>query len=109
MSMFASVTGMTQHLQCGRVFFTTSVEPWVDGKEPTGVEVAARLGAVITTTVLLGGVLGVGLVGGLSGITSVRGVKKDGVYADGRVMVVKGRPIGDSCAYELFIHAIENR
>lgn len=85
------------------------MEPYIDGKEPTAAEVAARLGAVISATVLLGGVLGVGLIGGLSGITSVRGVKMDGVYADGRVMVVKGRPIGDTSAYELYIHAIENR
>lgn len=81
----------------------------MDGKEPTAAEVAARLGAVITTTVLLGGVLGIGLVGGLSGVTSVRGVKMDGVYADGRVMVVKGRQIGETCAYELYIHALENK
>lgn len=94
-------------MNCGRVFFTTSVEPWIAGKEPTAVEVAARLGAVITVSVLFGGILGVGLVGGLSGITSVRGVKMDGVYADGRTMVIKGRKYEDG-VYELYIHAIES-
>ena len=94
-------------MDCGRVFFTTSVEPWIAGKEPTAVEVAARLGAVITVSVLFGGILGVGLVGGLSGVTSVRGVKMDGVYADGRTMVIKGRKYEDG-VYELYIHAIES-
>lgn len=96
------------HMGCGRVFFTTSVEPWIEGRQPTAVEVAARLGAVITVSVLFGGILGVGLVGGLSGVTSVRGVKMDGVYADGRTMVIKGRKIEETGVYELFIHAIEN-
>ena len=96
------------HMKCGRVFFTTSVEPWIEGKEPTALEVAARLGAVISVTILLGGVLGVGLVGGLSGVTSVRGVKMDGVYADGRTMVIKGIKIEDTGVYQLSIHSIKN-
>ncbi len=82
-------TGQTGHLNCGRVFFTVSVEPWAPGKEPTKLEVAARLTVVITSTVLLGsvGLLGSGL---LSGVTSFRKVRKSGVYANGRTMVVRG-------------------
>jgi hypothetical protein len=95
-------------MKCGRVFFTTSVEPWVAGKEPTAMEVAARLGAVISVSILFGGLLGVGLVGGLSGVTSVRGVKMDGVYADGRTMVISGEKIEETGVYQLHIHSIEN-
>ena len=102
-------TGERKYVKCGRVLFTASVEPWIEGNEPTALEVAARLGAVISATVLLGGIIGVGLVGTISGVTSVRGVKMDGVYADGRVMVVRGRLIEDTGVYELYIHAIENR
>jgi hypothetical protein len=56
----------------------------------------------------LGGILGVGLVGGLSGVTSVRGVKMDGVCADGRTMVIKGTKIEETGVYQLNIHALEN-
>ena len=91
------------------MFFTASIEPWVDGNAPTEIEVAARLGAVISVTLLMGGFLGVGVVGALSGVTSVRGIKMDAVYADGRVMVIRGRTIENTGVYELFIHAIENR
>jgi hypothetical protein len=62
---------------------------------------------VISATVLFGGLVGIALVGGLSGVTSVRGVKQDGVYADGRIMVIRGRKHEDTGVYELYIHAIE--
>ena len=71
------------------------------------MEVAARLGAIVSATLLFGGLVGVGLVGGLSGVTSVRGAKMDGVYADGRIMVVRGRKHEDG-VYELYIAGIEN-
>jgi hypothetical protein len=93
-------------VKCGRVLFTASVEPWVDGKEPTQAEVASRIGVIVSATLLFGGVLGVGLVGGISGATSVRGVSMDGVYADGRIMVIRGRML-EGGVYELYIHAIE--
>jgi hypothetical protein len=49
--------------------------------------VAARLAGIIAGNVLLGGI-GLIAVGTLSGVTSTRGMKRDGVYADGRVLVV---------------------
>ena len=101
--------GQREYIKCGRVLFTASAEPWIEGKEPTKLEVAARLGAIISVTLLFGGVLGIGVVGTLSGVTSVRGLKMDGVYADGRVMVIKGRKVEDTGVYELYIHAIESR
>eukprot|EP01040_Poterioochromonas_malhamensis_P009480 gene9480-10295_t len=81
--------GQRKYVKCGRVFFTASVEPWIEGAEPTQAEVAARIGAIVSASLLLGGVVGVGLVGGISRMTSIHGVSKDGVYADGRI-------IGDS-------------
>jgi len=101
------ISGQRKYVKCGRVYFTASVEPWIEGNEPTALEVAARLGTVISVTLLFGAVLGLGLAGGLSGSTSVRGVKMDGVLADGRIMVIRGRTIAETGVYELYIHAIE--
>jgi hypothetical protein len=93
-------------VKCGRVLFTASVEPWSGDKEPTQTEVALRIGAIVSATVLFGGVFGVGLVGGISGVASVRGVSMNNVYADGRIMVVRGR-VCEGGFYELYIHAFE--
>ncbi len=82
--------GESKHMDCGRVFFTVSVEPWVEGKEPTKLEVAARLAVVIGATVLGGGFTGFAITGLISGMTSYRGIKKSGVYANGRTLVVRG-------------------
>ena len=101
------MSGQRKYVKCGRVYLTAIVEPWIEGNEPTALEVAARLGTVISVTLLFGAVLGVGLAGGLSGATSVRGVKMDGVLADGRIMVIRGRTIAETGVYELYIHAIE--
>ena len=65
----------------GKVWFTVSVGAYEAGAEPTPGGVAARLMGITTATVLTGGLLGIGIVGGASGITSSMGVKKDGVYA----------------------------
>ena len=101
--------GQREYIKCGRVFFTISVAPYVEGKEPTATEVALRIGAIVTTTVALGGLLGIGLVGGISGATSVQSVKLDGVYADGRMAVIRGRKHEDTGVYELYIHSLEYR
>lgn len=58
--------GATVHIPCGRVWFTVSVEPWVEGKEPTEAEVALRLTGVIVASVVLH-VVGLVLAGTLSG------------------------------------------
>jgi hypothetical protein len=92
--------GETQHIDCGRVWFTISTEPYDESTEPTAAGVALRIAAITTVTVLTGGILGVGVVGGISAITSYKGLKQDGVYADGKtivigVNVVEGSSIGN--------------
>jgi hypothetical protein len=77
----------------------------MEGSAPTELGVAARITAIVSATLVFGLVAGV-LVSALSGITSVKGVKKDGVLADGRVMVIKGRTL-DTGVYELYISSIE--
>lgn len=105
--IFPLGSGQRKYVKCGRVFFTASVEPWIEGAEPTQAEVAARIGAIVSASLIFGGVVGVGLVGGISRMTSIHGVSKDGVYADGRIMVIRGRYL-DGDIYELYIHATEN-
>jgi len=91
----------------GKVWFTISVGAYEAGAEPTAAGVAARLVAITTATVLTGGIIGIGIVGGASGITSSMGVKKNSVYADCRCLVVRGVQHGDGC-YELFFAIEEN-
>ena len=64
-----------------------------------------RIGAVIVATAF--GPFAATLVGALAGITSVRGLKKSGVYANGRTAVIRGRLIEDTGVYELYFHELE--
>jgi hypothetical protein len=84
-----------------------SVGAYDPAQEPTGAGVAARLVAITTATVFTGGLLGIGVVGGTSALTSTMGVKKDRVYADCRCLVVRGVRHGDGC-YELYFAAEED-
>lgn len=88
--------GETKHIECGRVWFTISTEPYNEETEPTGAEVALRLAAITATTVLTGGLLGIAVVGGISAITSYHGVKEDGVFADGKTVVIGAYMVEDS-------------
>ena len=63
--------------------------------------------AITATTVLTGGIIGIGVVGGMSGITSSMGVKRDGVYSDFKCLVVRGVQHADG-VYELYF-AIEEK
>ena len=83
--------GETKHIDCGRVFFTISTTVHSQAAEPTAEGVAARIGAIAVVTVFTGGILGIGVVGGISGATSSVGVKMDGVCADGRTIVIGGQ------------------
>eukprot|EP01034_Spumella_vulgaris_P026302 gene26302-32866_t len=95
-------------MDCGRVFFTVSVEPWVEGKEPTKLEVAARLAAVVGVAAIGGGFTGFAIAGLISGLTSYRGIKKSGVYANGRTLVVRGQTnIVDMAHLDLSVHGDE--
>jgi hypothetical protein len=86
----------TVHIDCGRVWFTISTEPYNAETEPTGAEVAMRIAAITATTVLTGGILGIGLVGGASALTSYHGVKQDGIFADGKTVVIGAAMTEDS-------------
>lgn len=94
--------GEKKHIDCGKVFFTASVQPYTEEDAPTEAGVALRIGA-ITAAYMLGTFW---LVGGLSAVTSACGTKMDGFYADGRTVVIRGR-VNDSNVYELYFHALE--
>lgn len=99
----------TVHLKCGRVYFTASVCIYSEDEEPTAIGVAARLTAITATTLLTGGVLGIGLVGGLSGITSSKGIKMDFVLADGKTMVIGSNTVqhdGGESVLQLTLSAV---
>ena len=91
----------------GKVWFTVSVGVYDHTQEPDGAKVALRIATITAATVLSGGLVGVGVVGTASALTSTMGVKKDGVYADCRCLVVRGVRHGDGC-YQLFF-AIEEK
>ena len=81
--------GETKHFKCGKVWFTASTEFYCEDTVPTAAGVALRIAAITTATILSGGwLLGIGIVGGISGMTSTKGTKINGVYADGKTLVV---------------------
>lgn len=96
----------THHISCGRVFFTVSTEFYKPETEPTPEGVAARLVIITGATVMGGALIGIGLVGGASALTSYRPCKIDGVLADGKTVVVKGRTTEEG-VYELYIDGVE--
>jgi hypothetical protein len=98
--------GATRKINCGRVLFTASTEIYDPATEPTVAGVTARLLMITAVTVVSGGVWGLGVVGAISGMTSAKGVKMDGILADGRTCVVRGR-LTTVGAYELYI-SLEN-
>ena len=97
------------HISCGRVFFTVStgkstfmftyscahsllnLEFYNEATVPTQSEVALRISAITVSSVLTCGVIGIGVVGALSAITSQKGAKIDGVLADGCCVVIHGK------------------
>lgn len=119
--------GDTGKLECFKFWFTLSVNIFDQKRMPTQLGVAARLSAIASAT-LLGGLFApaaLALVGGVSGVTSspsaaarktlpwrvgdafkLRGFKRDGVYADGRIIVVKGMSHADG-TYQLYLDRIE--
>jgi hypothetical protein len=95
----------TVNIPCGRVFFTVSCEIYNASTVPTTAGVAAAILTISTVSLFSLG-LGVGVVGGISGITSAKGTKKDGVLADGRTLVVNGM-VNKDTVYELFFQPTE--
>lgn len=99
--------GTTEHIKCGKVFFTISTDVYDPLKVPTRAEVALRIGVISGLTLLSGGLVGVGIAGGISGITSQKKNKIDGIYADGKTIVVTGNENLDSGVYDLYFKALE--
>jgi hypothetical protein len=98
--------GQTKHIKCGRVLFTVSTEFYDKDRVPSQAVVAAQIGAIAVTTAFAS-VLAGAAIGGLTGISAVKSVKVDGLYADGKTVVIGGRLSSDAHAYELFVHRLE--
>ena len=98
--------GETVTIDCGRVFFTASCEVYNGSTVPTAAGVAARILTITAVTLSTGGLLGIGVVGGISGMTSSKGTKMDGVLADGRTLVVNGVANKDG-VFELMFQSSE--
>jgi hypothetical protein len=97
--------GETVHVPCGKVFFTISAEFYSERNVPSKMGTAARLGMITMSCAL--GPAGFLLAGSLSGITSVKTVKQNGVFANGKVVIFKGRAAEDQAqVYELYIDQI---
>ena len=60
----------------GKVWFTVSVGVYDHTQEPDGAKVALRIATITAATVLSGGLVGVGVVGTASALTSTMGVKR---------------------------------
>ena len=94
--------GETKHFKCGKVWFTASTEFYCEDTVPTAAGVALRIAAITTTTLLTGGFIGIAVAGGVSGMTSSKGAKVDGVYADGKTLVVSS-VVTDPTVHQLVI------
>ena len=95
--------GETIQFETGKVWFTVSASVYNEGDTPTAEAVALRL-AAITAGYMLGPV-GFLVTGVVSGMTSSRGIKRDGVYADGRCIVIKSRTSGEGTCFEPYFHS----
>jgi hypothetical protein len=105
----------------GRVWFTVGATIYTKESEPTTAGVGIRLAA--TTAAIVGGpvvaavgalVAAGGLGAGMQSVASVRGVSKTGVYADGKLLTVRGITTpgaggagGAGGAYELHFASVE--
>ena len=88
-----------RHVPCGRVLFTASVERYSEAAEPSAASVALRISAITLGSIgvaasgglLAGLAIGAGVTAAAvsSAVTSVKGVKEDGVFADGKVLIVQ--------------------
>jgi hypothetical protein len=96
----------TKLISCGRVFFTVSAEIYNENTVPTMLGVGVRLTAITAATIFGGTIIGVGLVGGVSGITSCKPAKVNGILADGKTVVIGGEKVGDE-EYSICIRSIE--
>ena len=57
---------------------------------------------------MVAGPLAFVLIAAFAGITSVRGIQKVGVYANGRTVVIRGRSNEQTGIYELYFHEFES-
>jgi hypothetical protein len=82
--------GQTHTFSVGRVWFTVSACPYDESRVPTQTGVAARIAGLAVSAVLPTSLLVFAGAAVLSGVTSVKGCKRDGVYADGKTLVLCG-------------------
>jgi hypothetical protein len=82
--------GATHTFRTGRVWFTVSACPYDESRVPTQVGVAARIAGLAVASVLPVNVIVFAGAAVLSGVTSVKDTKRDGVYADGKTLVLSG-------------------
>ena len=83
----------------GKVWFTVSVTFFDPSNEPTFQAATAKMTSP-TAPVSTDGIAP-GIINNFESIKSIIGAKKDGVYADGRCLVVRGIKHSDG-AYELY-------
>ena len=103
------VFNLGNRLHVGRVWFTVSVSLFDERNVPTmagvGVQLAVVSASFFTPIGPVLGPLGAAVFGTMSAIASVRGVIKTGVYADGRLLTVRG--MADSCGTKYLLHFAE--
>ena len=75
----------------GRVWFTISVCAYEERRVPSKLGTAGRLALITAAAALpVGGLLAFFIVGTASAVTSVTDVKRNGIYANGKTLVVGG-------------------
>jgi len=79
----------------GKVWFTVSVAAYDEKEEPTPAAVALRLAAITVAFVVPISTIAAIVVSSASAFTSVLGVKMDGVYADGKLLICRGMAHSD--------------
>ena len=95
------VFNLGNRLGVGRVWFTVSVSLYDERNVPTMAGVGVQLVAVSAAFFTPLGPVGAALFGTASAVASVRGVIKTGVYADGKLLTVRGMADSRGDAYLL--------
>ena len=99
------VFNLGNRLHVGRVWFTVSVSLFDERNVPTMAGVGVQLAVVAGSFFTPLGAIGAAVFGTMSAIASVRGVMKTGVYADGKLLTVRG--MADSCGTKYLLHFAE--
>lgn len=95
-------------LNMGKVWFTVSASVYDEKNEPTKASVVARLAAITAAALLPVNFVFAG-VAVLMGVTSIQGVSKAGVYADGKTLTVRGRNNGNGSYLLEFADGVDQK